>query len=99
MGVTVTWSPQALTDLNEIRDYLLPISPQGAESVRRAIAKSIDLLAQFPNAGRETNMASVRMLPIVTYPYLIYYTVLDSELFILHVRHGARASPGNNDIR
>lgn len=64
----VSLSERALADLAGIRDYLLPISPQGAESVRRAIAETIDLLSQYPNVGRETDIAGVRVLPIVRYP-------------------------------
>ena len=40
-------SSRALEDIADIRDYLLPRSPQGAENVRRAIIEDFDLLEQF----------------------------------------------------
>jgi plasmid stabilization system protein ParE len=99
VGVTVSLTGRALSDLSDIRDYLIPISPQGAESVRRAIAETIALLAQYPNVGRETDITSVRVLPVVQYPYLIYHAVREDEVVILHIRHGARAQPKSEDLR
>jgi uncharacterized RDD family membrane protein YckC len=52
---------------DEIRTYLLPRSPQGAESVRSAIADTLDLLVRFSRAGRETDIAGVRVIPVVRY--------------------------------
>lgn len=98
MGVIVSLSERALADLSGIQGYLLPISPRGAESVRRAIAEAIDLLAQYPKVGRETDIAGVRVLPVVRYPYLIYHAILDGEIFILHIRHGSRGKPETDDM-
>jgi len=83
----VSLSERALADLIEIRDYLLPISPRGAESVRRAIVETIDLLAQYPNVGRETDIVGVRVRPFVRYPYLIYHAVRGDEVVVLHIRY------------
>jgi plasmid stabilization system protein ParE len=33
------------------------------------------------------------MVTVRPYPYLIFYVVEDSEVVILHVRHGARRRP------
>jgi toxin ParE1/3/4 len=96
--VTVSLSERALSDLSEIRDFLLPISPPGAENVRRAIAAAVDLLGEYPNVGRTTDIAGVRVLPVVRYPYLIYYAVRDGEVIILHIRHGARGLPEAGDV-
>ncbi len=41
--------------------------------------------------GRElTQRPGVRVMPLGRYPYLIFYTVLENELFVLHVRHASR---------
>ncbi|PPC99708.1 MAG: stabilization protein [Hyphomicrobium sp.] len=95
----VTLSPRALADLFEIRDYLLSVSPQGAESVRRAIADTIDLLADYPMIGRASDFERVRVLKVVQYPYLIYHSIRDTEVIILHIRHGARTKPETDEIR
>ena len=91
-------TPRAVSDLEAIRTFLVPLSPRGAERVRAAIADSIDLLAQFPRCGRDTNMRDVRVLPVVRFPYLLYHLVTRDEVVILHVRHAARAAPTAGDL-
>jgi plasmid stabilization system protein ParE len=55
MGVIVRFDPGALSDLSEIRTYLVPLSPSGAERVRRHILATIDSLTDFPALGRPTD--------------------------------------------
>jgi toxin ParE1/3/4 len=91
-------SPRAISDLESIRDYLVPRSPRGAENVRRAIAETIALLEQFPRAGRDSTILGVRVIPVVRYGYLIYHKVGTDEVAILHIRHAARREPEANEV-
>lgn len=90
MALNVRFDPRAVDDLRDIRDYLLSRSPQGAENVRRHIEATIDRLAIYPRLGRQTDADGVRILVLTRYPYLIFYTALESDLVVLHIRHGAR---------
>lgn len=83
-------SKRARNDIKEIRAYLLPRSKVGAESVRASIVGTLDLLAQFPKSGRETDIPGIRVLPVVRYPYVIYYTILPRQIVIAHIRHATR---------
>jgi toxin ParE1/3/4 len=91
-------SPRAIADLDSIRDYLVPRSPRGAESVRRAITETIALLEQFPGAGRESTISGVRVIAVVHYDYLIYYKAGTDEVVILHIRHAARMTPEASEL-
>jgi toxin ParE1/3/4 len=53
------------------------------------------LLEEFPFVGHLTDEPSVRVLPVVRYPFLIFYTIDDvtSEIIVLHVRHTAQERP------
>ena len=73
-------------------------SPRGAENVRRAIVETIALLEQFPGAGRESTISSVRVISVVRYDYLIYHKVGVDEVLILHIRHAARRVPEAHDV-
>ena len=84
------FSPRAISDLESIREYLVPRSPQGAESVRLAIAETIALLEQFPRSGRESTISGVRVIRVVRYDYLVYHMARSDDVLILHVRHAAR---------
>jgi plasmid stabilization system protein ParE len=87
----IVYSPRAVSDLAAIADYLTERSLQGALAVERRIREVIDRLAEFPGMGRElTQRPGVRAMPLGRYPYLIFYTALENELVVLHVRHASR---------
>jgi plasmid stabilization system protein ParE len=98
MGLRARLTPRAITDLEDIRAYLEPRSPQGAENVRRSIEQTIDTLSDFPGLGRGTDIPDIQVLPVVFYPYLVYHAVVGDELVIAHIRHGARAAPTRDDL-
>ena len=41
----------------------------------------------------------IRVLPIVHYPYVVFYEVLEDEVVVHHIRHGRRAPPEPADTR
>jgi plasmid stabilization system protein ParE len=43
-----------------------------------------------------TERPGVRRVPLVRYPYLIFYKVLGDEVIVLRVVHGARKEPWEN---
>jgi plasmid stabilization system protein ParE len=63
-----------------------------AHRVMARIKRSIDLLGEFPFSGRASEVAGIRELPIVRYPTIVVYTVLEDggEVAILRVRHTAQ---------
>jgi plasmid stabilization system protein ParE len=90
MGLTVRFAPRALSDLEQVREYLVELSPTGAERVRVHLVETINRLTDFPFLGRATDAPGVRVLALARYPYLIFYSVIMEYVVILHVRHGAR---------
>jgi toxin ParE1/3/4 len=65
-------------------------APGGAANVLAAIKSSIDTLSFFPQIGRVVDDAGHRRVPVVRYPYAIFYRISGNELFILHFRHMSR---------
>ena len=51
------------------------------------------MLGDFPGMGHSTERRDVRMLPVVRYPYVIFYTSIaeSNEVLILRIRHGRRS--------
>lgn len=86
----IRYTLRARADLEEIRLYLLERNPRAAVAVLTTIRRRIAWLADFPLMAPETDVPGVRALPIVRYPYKVYYEVLGSEVQILHVRHTRR---------
>jgi toxin ParE1/3/4 len=88
----IRYSPRAINDLRAIADYLTERSPSGARAVEQKIKAAIDALSEFPGIGKPvTGRPDVRVMPVVRFPYLIFYTLSGDELLVLHIRHGARA--------
>jgi toxin ParE1/3/4 len=88
--MNVVYAPRALRDLESIATYLVARNPAGAINVLGAIKSSIDTLSFFPQIGRLVDSAGHRRVPVLRYPYLIFYRIAGDELLILHVRHTSR---------
>lgn len=82
----------ALRDLAGILDGIHQRSPQGAASVARAYDHARDQLSRIPHSGRKLDEFDAWRLPLVTYPYTIFYRVRfdQGELQILRIVHSAR---------
>jgi plasmid stabilization system protein ParE len=88
--MNIVYSPRALRDLEGIAACIIERSPSGAPNVLAAIKSSIDALAAFPEIGRIVDSAEHRRLPVLRYPYAIFYRIGGDELLILHIRHTSR---------
>jgi len=86
----VRYSRRAIADLVGIADYIRKHNPRAAEAVEKRIRASIRQLEMFPFSGRSTDDPTIRMFPIVRYPYLVFYEVFGDEVVIHHIRHGRR---------
>lgn len=98
MARRLRFDQRAVQDLADIRGYLLERSVTGADNVRTHIAATLEALIHFPHIGRATDHPSVRVLPLKRYPYLLFYTVTDDEVIVLHIRHGARRPPETGEL-
>jgi plasmid stabilization system protein ParE len=98
MGLKVRLSPRAARDLAEIRAYIIKESPQGAESVRRAIEQCIAAIGEFPGYGLETSNERVRVMPVSSYPYRVYFAVEKEAIIVVHVRHSSRIPPRAKEL-
>jgi plasmid stabilization system protein ParE len=86
------FTPRATQDLADIANYIRAHNPTAATHVRAAILESLQILAEFPRAGRRQAVENVRKLVTRKYRYFVYYTVDEAadEVVILTIRHPAR---------
>ncbi len=95
----VSYSLRVLRQLEEVHAYISERNPRAAAEVIGRIRDLCERLGEFPGLGTETDQAGVWRLPVVRYPYNIYYLILpaEDEVRILRVRHGARRSQPLSD--
>jgi toxin ParE1/3/4 len=88
------WSPQALRDLEGIRDYIAIDSARYAALVIERIVTGVERLATFPEAGRivpERNDPSIR--EVIVKPYRVVYRLKPGLVEIATVFRASRMFP------
>jgi toxin ParE1/3/4 len=89
----IVWRSIALEDLEEARRYIMQDDPTAADRVRNAILTAVERLAESPHLGKPGRVAGTRERIIPDTPYIAAYTVIDDQVQILSVLHGARRWP------
>ena len=92
----VTWSPEAIRDVESIRAFIAQDSPVYAELVARRIVAAVERLHFFPESGR---MVPERQDPeireIIVVPYRLVYRLRNGIVEVATVFRGSRDFPGN----
>ncbi len=88
----VEYAPRAVADLihigeNSRRMFGNAVAAALETYVRATVARILFL----PEIGqRLPQRPDVRVVPLVRYPFKIFYTIMDETIMILHIRHAAR---------
>jgi len=88
------WSPQALRDLEAIRDYIAVDSPRYAALVVERIVVGVERLRDFPESGRvvpERNSPAIR--EVIVRPYRVVYRLRAGVVEIATVFRASRMLP------
>jgi toxin ParE1/3/4 len=88
--VKLRYTLRGAAELDQVLGYIEAQSPQGARRVQARIKVIIELLLQYPCAGRLTSKAGLRRMVVSPYPFLIFYRATRDEIIIHGVRHTAR---------
>jgi toxin ParE1/3/4 len=86
----VEYDPRALSDLQDIFDYISADDSAAAAKVIRRIRQSIDRLRILPYSGRPGRKQGIRILSVPSVPDVVVHRVLDDAVEILAVFHTAR---------
>jgi toxin ParE1/3/4 len=93
-AVKVRFTARATAQITSALDYVAARSPQGAAKMRDRLTEITALLEALPYTGHATNMAGVRRVATIPYPYLMDYRVTDSAVIVMRFRHAARRPRG-----
>jgi toxin ParE1/3/4 len=88
----VEFTKRAAADLYKISaDSKLRFGELVAEELETAIRGTIEQITFAPESGpRALGCEGVRCVALVSYPYRLFYRVLNDRVRILHVRHVSR---------
>ncbi|HYU98189.1 MAG TPA: type II toxin-antitoxin system RelE/ParE family toxin [Pyrinomonadaceae bacterium] len=90
----VNWTEAARAQLRDIRGFVAGSSPQYATKMVDRLTRRSQQIATFPRSGRIVPEASdVNIREVLEGPYRIIYHILEDEIDIIAVVHGARQWP------
>ncbi len=93
--IPVSFSRQALADLEDIAAYIDARNPVAARKVINRIEELCFALGEMPGLGRPSEVEGARKLLVPEWPYKIIYEIATGpeRIVILRVYHGARNLP------
>lgn len=92
--MNLSFTPQALSDLHSIRDWIAKDDPRAADRVISRIRQTVLMFEQFPLLGHPGEVADTREFKVTGLPYLIIYRIASAtEIDILTVLHSSRKYP------
>ena len=88
----VDHAPRATADLEEIGEQSRRVfGPAVAAALETFIRAAVERLRLMPELGKRLpDRPVVRVVPLVRYPFKIFYTIATDSIIILHIRHAAR---------
>ncbi len=90
----VVFTDAAVDDLASIAAYLEANYPSAAATVERRLRIVIARIARWPESARRVvERPGVRVVPLVRYPYKVFYRVTEEAVEILHIHHTSRQAP------
>jgi toxin ParE1/3/4 len=88
----VAFAPRAQADLAHIGEHSRRnFGPTVATALETYIRATVARIAAMPESGESVpEREGVRVVPLVRYPFRIFYTAANDIVTILHVRHTSR---------
>ena len=87
----VVFTDPALEDVEAIYAYITARYPHISLSVERRFRLVLARIGAWPeSAQRVVERPDVRMVPLVRYPYKIFYRIKADIVEILHIHHSSR---------
>jgi toxin ParE1/3/4 len=90
----ILFTEEALRNIEEILAYLHSAFPEAVVGFEHRLRGIEARLRMWPESAREVaQRPGVRVIPMVRYPYKVFYRVGVDRIEILHVHHASRKDP------
>ena len=82
----IIWADTAITDLENIADYIALSNPTAAKALVQSLLNKIERLARFPLSGKiPTEIPELEYREIVAPPCRVFYRLANDTVFIVHI--------------
>jgi toxin ParE1/3/4 len=90
----VVYTDQALDNLDGILAFIASNYPTVAAAFEKRLRTVIARIGAWPESAQEVEeRPGVRVVPLIRYPYKIFYRVTTEAAEILYIHHAARQAP------
>ena len=87
----VVYTTEAFADLDGILDYIANHYPAISEPFKSRLQAVVARIARWPESAQEVaERPGVRVVPLIRYPYKIFYRISNETVEILYIHHAAR---------
>ena len=94
----VILTDEALRDLDEILHFIGANYPAISVAFERRLRIVLERLGTWPESAQAVaDRPGVRAAPLIRYPYKVFYRITENAVEILHIHHGARRQPWEED--
>ncbi|MCP5325016.1 MAG: type II toxin-antitoxin system RelE/ParE family toxin [Oceanospirillaceae bacterium] len=82
----IIWADTAITDLENIADYISLSNPAAAKALVQSLLNKIERLERFPLSGKiPTEIPELEYREIIAPPCRVFYRLADETVFIVHI--------------
>jgi toxin ParE1/3/4 len=90
----VVYTDEALEDLDGILAYIASHYPTVYDPFKGRLRSVISRISRWPDSAQEVaERPGVRVVPLIRYPYKVFYRSTGEVIEILHIHHAARDEP------
>jgi len=87
----IIWTEPALSDLNEIAEYIALDNVTAAQDLVEEVFAKVERLEEFPKSGRvPPELKRSRYREVIVGPCRIFYRINKDKIYILYVMRGER---------
>ena len=87
----IVWTETAISDLNDIAEYIALENPSAARGLVRHVFATVERLEHHPESGRiPVEIESGRYREVIAGPCRIFYRPADTQVLILYVMRSER---------
>ena len=84
----IIYTPEAISDLEQLREFITEENPKAAKRIANALQYGIKKLKEFPKLGLEVKKANSELIrDLILGDYTVRYLILKESFYILRTWH------------